>query len=434
MKSIAKERKLNISTFVNVEKAYTEGVYSDTPANRKLGRVGMSYKDYAAKVNKEKNGDESKSPDKNVSNNSNNKEEARLQNNKALAKNLINQLKEAPAKKSDFNEFLTTKSTTIEVGKGKSVKLVHESYTDGENRYKLINESNFSTIELDPENVKDDIEEVLNITTNSKFGGFASNWKSLQKYQDEAKESKGEKKLGLDPDRNVIGSKFLKEYKNYKDNEIGGKDNNVEFSIKNIDKSPGTHKAKLGENTITYTISPDSKNIDISYNKLIAVPDRSSSRGWGTTKVSSSMTIPLSKLESQFDEIKNHIVKTQSDTSSSNKDTSNTSNQKEKKTTNNNNSKFSYDKDTFLQDLKKIDKGEKVSYADGFMHMMKDDKGNYFISDNGEYKSYHIDKNQSPDKIYEDFNKIYSKRQEREEKRQQKLAGKTMKRHGGPVS
>lgn len=58
MKSIAKERKLNISTFVNVEKAYTEGVYSDSPANRKLGRVGMSYKDYAAKVNKEKNGDE----------------------------------------------------------------------------------------------------------------------------------------------------------------------------------------------------------------------------------------------------------------------------------------------------------------------------------------------------------------------------------------
>lgn len=28
MKSIAKERKLNISTFTNVEKAYTEGVYS----------------------------------------------------------------------------------------------------------------------------------------------------------------------------------------------------------------------------------------------------------------------------------------------------------------------------------------------------------------------------------------------------------------------
>ena len=28
---------------VEVEKAYTEGIYADTPANRKLGRVGMSY-------------------------------------------------------------------------------------------------------------------------------------------------------------------------------------------------------------------------------------------------------------------------------------------------------------------------------------------------------------------------------------------------------
>lgn len=31
-------------------KAYTEGVYADTPANRKLGRVGMSYAAYAEKV------------------------------------------------------------------------------------------------------------------------------------------------------------------------------------------------------------------------------------------------------------------------------------------------------------------------------------------------------------------------------------------------
>ena len=34
----------------NLEKAYVEGVYSDTPANRKLGRVGMSYAQYAQKL------------------------------------------------------------------------------------------------------------------------------------------------------------------------------------------------------------------------------------------------------------------------------------------------------------------------------------------------------------------------------------------------
>lgn len=34
-------------------KAYTEGIYSDTPTNRKLGRVGMSYIEYKIKQKKE---------------------------------------------------------------------------------------------------------------------------------------------------------------------------------------------------------------------------------------------------------------------------------------------------------------------------------------------------------------------------------------------
>lgn len=37
----------------SVEKAYVEGVYSDSPANRKLGRVGMSYREYANLTDKE---------------------------------------------------------------------------------------------------------------------------------------------------------------------------------------------------------------------------------------------------------------------------------------------------------------------------------------------------------------------------------------------
>lgn len=37
-----------------INKAYTEGIYSDSPLNRKLGRVGMTYQTYADKVNKEK--------------------------------------------------------------------------------------------------------------------------------------------------------------------------------------------------------------------------------------------------------------------------------------------------------------------------------------------------------------------------------------------
>lgn len=33
-----------------INKAYTEGIYSDSPLNRKLGRVGMTYTAYAEKT------------------------------------------------------------------------------------------------------------------------------------------------------------------------------------------------------------------------------------------------------------------------------------------------------------------------------------------------------------------------------------------------
>lgn len=42
-----------------INKAYTEGIYADSPLNRKLGRVGMTYKAYADKINKEKSKDSS---------------------------------------------------------------------------------------------------------------------------------------------------------------------------------------------------------------------------------------------------------------------------------------------------------------------------------------------------------------------------------------
>lgn len=44
-----------------IRKAYTEGVYADTPQNRKLGRVGMTYTQYVKKV---KNSEETSSEDK----------------------------------------------------------------------------------------------------------------------------------------------------------------------------------------------------------------------------------------------------------------------------------------------------------------------------------------------------------------------------------
>lgn len=48
-----------ISFVKNLTKAYTEGIYADTPANRKLGRVGMIYAAYAEKVKGEEKKEDS---------------------------------------------------------------------------------------------------------------------------------------------------------------------------------------------------------------------------------------------------------------------------------------------------------------------------------------------------------------------------------------
>ena len=57
---------LNLSTFfsledkkissekMDIEKAYTKGVYADTPANRKRGRVGMTYQNWSKKKDEQK--------------------------------------------------------------------------------------------------------------------------------------------------------------------------------------------------------------------------------------------------------------------------------------------------------------------------------------------------------------------------------------------
>lgn len=60
MKTIVKinKPKLNLTM---LEKAYTEGIYCDSPANRKLGRVGMTYAAYAQKIKDE---EEAKNPNK----------------------------------------------------------------------------------------------------------------------------------------------------------------------------------------------------------------------------------------------------------------------------------------------------------------------------------------------------------------------------------
>lgn len=39
---------------ISVNKAYVEGIYNDSPLNRKLGRVGMGYMEYERHLQEEK--------------------------------------------------------------------------------------------------------------------------------------------------------------------------------------------------------------------------------------------------------------------------------------------------------------------------------------------------------------------------------------------
>lgn len=81
-------KKLNISSFKDICKAYIEGVYSDNPTNKKLGRVGMSYTAYNKYLQKIKEGEDVKIEDFKVNDS--------LETNKALIKAKLH---------SNFNNF-----------------------------------------------------------------------------------------------------------------------------------------------------------------------------------------------------------------------------------------------------------------------------------------------------------------------------------------
>ena len=53
-----KQKLLNISSFSHIQKAYQEGIYADTPANKKLGRVGMTYTAYNDYIQRKKEGED----------------------------------------------------------------------------------------------------------------------------------------------------------------------------------------------------------------------------------------------------------------------------------------------------------------------------------------------------------------------------------------
>ena len=139
------DKKLNLSSFSNLkqvelEKAYTEGIYCDSPANRKLGRVGMTYAAYAEKVKKDVKKEE--------------KSEEKKKNNKKL----------------NIDKILA-KSDDLGKAKGKRLDAIisyaefdniPKNATDEEKR-KIIAENYIKSAELSgtPEEIANDLDEIV---------------------------------------------------------------------------------------------------------------------------------------------------------------------------------------------------------------------------------------------------------------------------------
>ena len=124
--------KLNFTGFKYIEKAYTEGIYADSPLNRKLGRVGMTYTAYAEYTQRKKEGEDVDIQDFRKSS------ENILNRNKAILKDKLKPL-------DDFNSTTISLSDDhkafIEKEKGKYNVLVIDKNKD------IVDKFNFTSKE-----------------------------------------------------------------------------------------------------------------------------------------------------------------------------------------------------------------------------------------------------------------------------------------------
>ena len=103
------KRNINLSGFVKAsdiketEKAYTEGVYSDSPLNRKMGRVGITYAAYANKINKTSSDDKKEDLEDNEENST---EANKIYNKTTTLKNANKKKVEAVGKYSGFDKTI----------------------------------------------------------------------------------------------------------------------------------------------------------------------------------------------------------------------------------------------------------------------------------------------------------------------------------------
>lgn len=130
----------------NLVKAYTEGIYSDTPLNRKLGRVGMSYKQY-----KEKFQEEDKETNKEKNNQSKKAKVQKILNDTKLLKKLKGKNLDAIINFTHSDAF---KEMNI-----KGIK-VNKNATDEEKRF-AIAEYYAEQAENSGENLDDIIEDIF---------------------------------------------------------------------------------------------------------------------------------------------------------------------------------------------------------------------------------------------------------------------------------
>jgi len=167
-----KNQIFNSFKFKLIEKAYTEGIYADTPQNRKLGRVGMSYVEYAKMVEQQ----------------SESKEKIEQKEKKEIPENIQDLVFKKENNKKIASYFVDKKDVTIEIIK-------EEKYKD--KQYKMVvKETGKEDFEIEG-NAAKIAREMKKIANKQPFSHEINNFKDILPLTPEELDEKWGKNYGF---------------------------------------------------------------------------------------------------------------------------------------------------------------------------------------------------------------------------------------------
>jgi len=197
MKELGKIQQ--IAFLKNLEKAYTEGIYADTPANRKLGRVGMTYTAYAEKIKK----DNEKKEDKNNKDNYEKEYLNIIEKKKGIFnKDRLEEYKESKQYLDSVKDKLTEEEykkflNNLEeaAASGEELKLIKTNSRGREGKYERVpyKKSKYNYEKVKIQDYVDNLEYERNRQKNEDIEDRA--WKEVNKLRDEQEDKEQKDRL-----------------------------------------------------------------------------------------------------------------------------------------------------------------------------------------------------------------------------------------------